>query len=422
MRTWRDWPIERLPYARREHRLPVVLSRQEVFALWRPLRQPKRRLLLMTAYSAALRTSELVHLRVEDLDAPRTVPGMTEAILDDLRWLGLDWDEGPVHQADGVDRHRADALRLLEAGKAYRCFCTPETLEAKRAAAEGNGGFRYDRHCLTTVPQEESERRAAAGEPFTVRFRVPEGVTEWQDAVHDRVTFSNGDIEDFIVLRTDGTPIYNMAVVSDDHEMAITHVIRGDDHLSNPPKQILLYEALGWELPTFAHVPMILGSDGKRLSKRHGATAVGQYREHGILPAALVNFLALLGWSIGEDREIVSTEEMAAAFEDQHRVPLEHVETLLERLQMLVHVPPRIELGEAPAGVDGATAAIGQGKSAITGRFGWKGFLWTDVRGRNEQMHVGLRESLERCPRPNAARGRAMPARWWPGAGSRWRP
>ncbi|HUG42182.1 MAG TPA: glutamate--tRNA ligase [Longimicrobiales bacterium] len=254
-------------------------------------------------------------LRIEDTDRDRSSAAMTEAILDGMRWLGLDWDEGPVHQADGVERHRRDALRLLEEGEAYRCFCAPVSLEAKRQAAEGEKlAYRYDRHCLTAIPPGDSERRAADGEPFTVRFRVPEGETTWDDAVHDRISFSNADIEDFIVLRTDGTPIYNMAVVSDDHEMRVTHVIRGDDHLSNTPKQILLYRALGWELPTFAHVPMILGSDGRRLSKRHGATAVGQYREQGILAPALVNFLALLGWSPGDDTEVMAVAELVRRF------------------------------------------------------------------------------------------------------------
>ena len=254
-------------------------------------------------------------LRIEDTDRDRSSDAMTEAILDGMRWLGLDWDEGPFHQADGVERHRADAERLLATGKAYRCFCSAEMLEAKRKSAEGeHGAYRYDRHCLLTVSPEESERRAGAGEPFTIRFRVPEGETSWEDAVHERMAFANADIEDFIVLRTDGTPIYNMAVVSDDHDMRVTHVIRGDDHLSNTPKQVLLYEALGWDLPVFAHVPMILGADGKRLSKRHGATAVGQYREQGILAPALVNFLALLGWSPGDDTEVMAADEIVRRF------------------------------------------------------------------------------------------------------------
>lgn len=254
-------------------------------------------------------------LRIEDTDRERSSAAMVQAILDGMEWLGLDWDEGPHHQADGIDRHRRDALRLLEEGKAYRCFCTPEDLEAKRRAAEGAGeGYRYDRHCALRLDRQEADARAAAGEPFTVRFSVPPGETAWQDEVHERTRFDNADIEDFIILRTDGSPIYNLAVVSDDHEMGITHVIRGDDHMSNTPKQIMLYEALGWRPPVFAHVPMILGADGRRLSKRHGATAVGQYREEGILPEALVNFLALLGWSPGDDTEVMSLDELVRRF------------------------------------------------------------------------------------------------------------
>jgi glutamyl-tRNA synthetase len=254
-------------------------------------------------------------LRIEDTDRERSSHAMVQAILDGMEWLGLDWDDGPHHQADGLERHRRDALRLLEEGKAYRCFCLPEALDAKRRAAEAaREGYRYDRHCTLVLPPDEADAKAAAGQPFTLRFRVPEGETVWDDAVHERTRFDNGDIEDFIILRTDGTPIYNLAVVSDDHEMGITHVIRGDDHMSNTPKQIMLYRALGWELPTFAHLPMILGPDGKRLSKRHGATAVGQYRDDGVLPHALVNFLALLGWSPGDDTEIMAIDELTRRF------------------------------------------------------------------------------------------------------------
>ncbi len=254
-------------------------------------------------------------LRIEDTDRERSSEEMTRAILEGMEWLGLNWDEGPFHQADGVERHRRDALRLLETGQAYRCFCTQEELTEKRARAEGaQQAYRYDRNCMLTVSPEEAEQRAAAGQPYTVRFKVPEGVTAWDDAVHGRLEFDNADIEDFIILRSDGTPIYNMAVVSDDAEMRITHVIRGDDHISNTPKQIMLYQALGYDVPTFAHVPMILGPDGKRLSKRHGATAVGEYRGEGILPWAMVNFLALLGWSPGGDREVMSVEELIDLF------------------------------------------------------------------------------------------------------------
>ncbi|HSJ30156.1 MAG TPA: glutamate--tRNA ligase [Longimicrobiales bacterium] len=253
-------------------------------------------------------------LRIEDTDRERSSDAMTAAILEGMEWLGLDWDEGPFHQADGFERHRSDALRLLTGGAAYRCFCTTDELESRRAAqGAGADAFRYDRHCESVAPAD-SERRAAAGEPHTVRFRVPAGTTAWEDAVHGTIAFDNADIEDFIILRTDGTPIYNMAVVSDDIAMRITHVVRGDDHISNTPKQIMLYRALGAPEPVFAHVPMILGPDGKRLSKRHGATAVGEYHNQGILPDALFNFLALLGWSPGTDEEIFPRAELIRRF------------------------------------------------------------------------------------------------------------
>ena len=250
-------------------------------------------------------------LRIEDTDRERSSDEMTRAILEGMTWLGLDWDEGPHHQADGFDRHRQDVDRLLQRGHAYRCFCTPETLQARREALGEE--YRYERTCLSVTP-EEAERRLAAGEPHAVRLRVPEGGTEWEDLVHGTTRWRHEDIEDFVILRTDGTPIYNLAVVSDDIEMRITHVIRGDDHLSNTPKQILLYEALGAEVPRFGHLPMILGADGRRLSKRHGATAVGEYREQGYLPAALVNFLALLGWNPGDEQEIMTVPELVERF------------------------------------------------------------------------------------------------------------
>lgn len=255
-------------------------------------------------------------LRIEDTDRERSSEAHTTAILEGMTWLGLTWDEGPYHQADGLERHVSDAQALLERGHAYRCFCTPEQLDERRRAADSTDAhaYRYDRHCLRTVPAAEGARRAANGEPHTIRFHVPAGRTEWDDAVHGRIGFANDDIEDFVVLRSDGTPIYNMAVVSDDIEMRITHVIRGDDHVSNTPKQILLYEALGKPVPTFAHVPMILGPDGKRLSKRHGATAVGEYRSEGILPDAMVNFLALLGWNPGTEEEVFTRHELVRRF------------------------------------------------------------------------------------------------------------
>ena len=248
-------------------------------------------------------------LRIEDTDRARSSGEMTDAILESMKWLGLEWDEGPFHQADGVEQHKADAYRMLEEGKAYRCFCTPEQVEARRQP----GQFGYDRHCYPLDPTE-TEQRASGGEAFAIRFKVPEGKTAWEDAVHGVTEFDNTSIEDFVILRSDGTPIYNLAVVSDDIAMRITLVLRGDDHISNTPKQILIYRALGHEPPTFAHVPMILGPDGKRLSKRHGATAVGEYKQSGILPEALDNFLALLGWNPGTEQEIFSLEELAAVF------------------------------------------------------------------------------------------------------------
>jgi glutamyl-tRNA synthetase len=250
-------------------------------------------------------------LRIEDTDRERSSDEMTRAIVDGMTWLGLDWDEGPLHQAEGAERHRADALSLLDRDSAYRCFCTAEDLDARRAAA--GEGYRYDRRC-SRIARDESDHRAAGDEPHTIRFLVPDGVTRWDDVVHGPIEFANSDIEDFIILRTDGSPIYNMAVVSDDADMRITHVVRGADHISNTPKQILLYEALGFSLPVFAHVPLILGTDGRRLSKRHGATAVGEYRNEGILPDAMVNFLALLGWYPGDDVDILSRDEMIERF------------------------------------------------------------------------------------------------------------
>ncbi len=253
-------------------------------------------------------------LRIEDTDRQRSTDEHTQVILDGLTWLGLNWDEGPLFQGANADRHRTDAARMVESGAAYRCFCTTETLEQLRAAAKSSGtAFHYDRRC-DRLPAEEVMARVKAGEPFTIRFRVPDGEVAWEDAVHGRIAFQGRELDDFIIQRADGSAIYNMAVVSDDIAMGITHVIRGDDHISNTPKQILLYQALGASLPVFAHVPMILGPDGKKLSKRHGATAVGDYQSLGILPVAMRNFLALLGWSPGEDLEILGQEELIGRF------------------------------------------------------------------------------------------------------------
>ena len=255
-------------------------------------------------------------LRIEDTDKARSTDESTRAIFEGLGWLGLTWDEEVVYQGANLERHRADVDTMVRAGKAYRCFCTTQELDEMRAAATArNEAFKYDRRCDRLDPAEV-KRRVAAGMPFSVRFRVADGETAWEDLVHGRIAFPNRDIGegDFIILRSDGTPIYNLAVVSDDIAMKITVVMRGDDHISNTPKQILIYEALGAPIPKFAHLPMIHGADGKKLSKRHGATAVGDYQHLGILPQAMLNFLALLGWSPGNDIEVMSVPEMVDLF------------------------------------------------------------------------------------------------------------
>ena len=263
-------------------------------------------------------------LRIEDTDLERSSDEMVEGILDGLRWLGLDWDEGPkvggpyepYFQSGRIGKYREMAAALVKSGHAYYCYCTPEELKAKREAAEAAGGaFRYDRTCLSLTAQEiatrERDRR-----PRAVRVRVPDGPVEFDDLVHGPIRFDGANIEDFVILRSDGQPTYHLSVVSDDVEMKITHVVRGDDHVSNTPKQVVLYKAVGADVPKFAHVPLILGPDKKRLSKRHGATSVMEDARQGYLPEAMVNFLALLGWSPGSgDRELFSSVELAEVFD-----------------------------------------------------------------------------------------------------------
>lgn len=253
-------------------------------------------------------------LRIEDTDRARSTDESTRAIFDGLQWLGLNWDEDVTYQGANVARHQADARRLLEAGHAYRDFTTAAELDRLRSAAESRGEtFRFDRTTAELAP-DDLQRRLDRGDPYAIRFRVPAGETSWDDLVHDTITFPNKDVDDFVILRSDGSPVYNFAVVSDDVASRITLVMRGDDHISNTPKQIMLYRAMGAELPRFAHLPMIHGMDGKKLSKRHGATAVGDYQHEGILPAAMCNFLALLGWSPGGDLEVMSLTEMVELF------------------------------------------------------------------------------------------------------------
>jgi glutamyl-tRNA synthetase len=262
-------------------------------------------------------------LRIEDTDAARSTDESLAAILDSMRWLGLEWDEGPdrggphgpYFQSQRREIYRRHAERLLQEGKAYRCYCTAEEIEARRQEQVARGEApRYDSACRG-LDEAARARLAAAGRGAAIRFVLPaEGESAWDDVVRERIAFENALLDDFVLVRSDGLPTYNFACVIDDHEMDITHVIRGDDHISNTPRQLLIYQALGWQPPRFAHVPMILGADGTRLSKRHGATSVGAYHDLGYLPEALDNFLALLGWSYDGKQELFTLAELERLF------------------------------------------------------------------------------------------------------------
>jgi glutamyl-tRNA synthetase len=270
----------------------------------------------------ARRTGGTFILRIEDTDFERSSEEMVEGILEGMRWLGLNWDEGPFYQSKRLELYRETAAKIVASGQAYPCFCTPDELAQRRtdAAAAGRTPM-YDRRCRR-ISKEDAQTRIAAGEPAAFRFAVPEsGSTSFDDAVFGKVEFANADIEDFVLLRSDGIPTYHLSVVADDIDMRLTHIIRGADHISNTPKQVLQYRAIGAELPVFAHVPLILGPDKTRLSKRHGATSVMAYKEMGIVPEAFRNFLSLLGWSAGnikdangKDREIFSSDELIQLF------------------------------------------------------------------------------------------------------------
>jgi len=253
-------------------------------------------------------------LRIEDTDIERSTAEMTQGILDSLMWLGLNWDEGPYYQSQRSGEHRAAAARLVESGHAYRCFCSPQLIEQKRKDAVARKvDFKYDRTCLALTP-DEINRRLAEEQKAAVRFKVPPGTVSFDDAVVGNVSVESETIEDFVLLRSNGTPTYHLGVVVDDIDMRISHIIRGADHISNTPKQILLYRALNAGVPVFAHVPLILGPDKTKLSKRHGATSVQAYAEQGIIPEAFRNFLALLGWSPGNDQEMFDTEDLIRSF------------------------------------------------------------------------------------------------------------
>ncbi|MFO7692299.1 MAG: glutamate--tRNA ligase [Vicinamibacterales bacterium] len=289
----------------------------------------------------ARRTGGVLVLRIEDTDVERSSADMVTGILDGMRWVGLDWDEGPevggahgpYFQSQRLARYRELAEQLVREGHAYYCYCgseaggteapaAPASAGDETAAGFGEAGPReeggpdswtYDRRCSRLTPDEVAAREAAKM-PRAIRFKVPPGETTFHDLVHGDITFDNAHIEDFVALRSDGHPTYHLSVVADDIDMAITHVVRGDDHISNTPKQVLLYRAFGKPLPAFAHVPLILGPDKRRLSKRHGATSVTEYSKQGYLPEAMMNFLALLGWSPGNDQEFFTRDDLIAAF------------------------------------------------------------------------------------------------------------
>lgn len=248
-------------------------------------------------------------LRIEDTDRERSTTEAAGAILDGMTWLGLDWDEGPFFQSERTERYREAAGSLLDSGSAYRCYCSRERLDRVRAEQLARREKpRYDGHC------RDRDRRSGA-EPPAIRFRTPrDGETAFDDLVRGRIVIRNDELDDLVIVRRDGTPTYNFSVVVDDLDMAVTHVIRGDDHVNNTPRQIHVLRALGGELPAYAHVPMILGRDGQRLSKRHGAVSVTSYRDRGYLPEAMINHLARLGWSHG-DQEIFSRDELIEHFD-----------------------------------------------------------------------------------------------------------
>jgi glutamyl-tRNA synthetase len=312
-------------------------------------------------------------LRIEDTDTHRSKEAYSQAIVEGLAWLGLNPDEGPIYQSGRFERYQAVADALIRQGSAYRCYCTPEELEVRRNEQVHRGEKpRYDGHC-----RDFSGVRP--GVAPVVRFRTPqEGKVGFADHVRGAIGFENAELDDLVILRSDGTPTYNFGVVVDDHDMGITHVIRGDDHINNTPRQIHIYHALGFPLPEFAHLPMILGPDGSRLSKRHGAVSVEQYRLDGFLPEAMVNYLVRLGWSHG-DQEIFSMEEMVQYFDltaisrspaifnrdkltwlNQHYLKTLPVEKLQPALESLL---PSVGLTEWVSPVLGSVIPLLQGRS-----------------------------------------------------------
>jgi glutamyl-tRNA synthetase len=266
-------------------------------------------------------------LRIEDTDRERSKQEFLDAILEDMSWLGLDWDEGPLKggdygpylQSERGDSYGPHVESLLAEGHAYQCFCTQEELDERRSrGTAADGGWIYDRKCLA-LPDEERSSMLAEGRPHAIRFRVPEGRTVFEDMVLGEVEFDNTELDDLVIVRADGTPTYNFAVVVDDLGMGITHVIRGQDHISNTPRQILIWQALGHEPPVFGHQPLVLAPDKQVMSKRRGAIAIREYRRRGYVPEAVVNYMALLGWSYEGDEEFFSLQDLLDNF-DMKRV------------------------------------------------------------------------------------------------------
>ncbi|MFC1565410.1 glutamate--tRNA ligase [Candidatus Neomarinimicrobiota bacterium] len=253
-------------------------------------------------------------LRIEDTDKLRSKQEFTDQICESLRWLGFDWDEKIVFQSKRFELYQNAIEKLLETGNAYRCFCSKEKIAEERKQAEMRGdGYFYSGTCRN-LDESIIQNNIKSGFPFSMRILVPEGYTEFDDKIYGNIRVNNNEIDDFIVARTDGNPVYNLVVTIDDSDMEITHIIRGEDHISNTAKQLMIYNALNLPIPEFAHLPMILGADKKRLSKRHGATGVQEYCDQGYLSDALVNYLALLGWNPGTEQEIFSTDQLVDQF------------------------------------------------------------------------------------------------------------
>ena len=253
-------------------------------------------------------------LRIEDTDKLRSRQEFTDQICESLSWLGLDWDENIVFQSKRLGLYQNAIEKLLETGKAYRCFCSKEKISKERLLAEKSGGaYLYSGTCRN-LDEQLIQENIDNKKPFSVRISVTDGNTEFEDKIYGSIKINNKEIDDFIIARTDGNPVYNLVVAVDDNDMEITHIIRGEDHISNTAKQLMIYNALNYSVPEFAHLPMILGPDKKRLSKRHGATGVQEYREQGYLAQSLINYLALLGWNPGTEQEIFTTEELINQF------------------------------------------------------------------------------------------------------------